>query len=136
MGHSSLLISLKFGIWMIYDMHLTLLSIGHYFKKSNFIRYLKTANRNLYIIKCFFFIYTPFAVAAVTAGLMCGSTGLTGIIGNKALVKPDKVKLSAILARSRKNVHQPCPWPKKKNLSNIGLKGTQIIDLPRAGTIP
>jgi len=70
--------------------------------------------RNLYIIKCFFFIYTPFAVAAVTAGLMCRSTGLTGIIGNKALVKPGKVKLSAIWARSRKNVHQPSPRPKIK----------------------
>jgi hypothetical protein len=48
-------------------------------------------HRNLYIIKCFFFIYTPFAVAAVTAGLMCGSTGLTAIIGYKALVKVGKV---------------------------------------------
>jgi len=39
----------------------------------------------------FFFIYTPFSVAAVTAGLMCGSSGMTGIIGNKALAKLGKV---------------------------------------------
>lgn len=45
---------------------------------------------NLYIIVSFF-IYTPFAVAAVAAGLICGSTGLPGIIGNMALVKLSKV---------------------------------------------
>ena len=77
-------------------------------------------------------------MAAVTARLMCGSTGLTGIIRNKALVKLSKVKLSTISAHSRENVHQPCPKPKKKkkNLRNIGFKGTQIIDLPGAGTVP
>jgi len=92
-------------------------------------------HRNFYIIKCFFFIYTPFAAATVTARLMCGSTGLTGIIRNKALVKPGKVKLSAIWACSHKNIHQPCPRP-KKNLRNTGFKGTQITDLSGAGTVP
>jgi hypothetical protein len=47
MGHSSLLI--LFEIWHLDNlfevtMRLTLLSIGHYFKKSNFIRCLKMAN--------------------------------------------------------------------------------------------
>lgn len=82
-------------------MPLTLLSIGHYFKKIEFYQMSKNGkHRNLHIIQGFFFIYTPFAVAAVTAGLISGSTGLTAVIGNKALVKLGKVKLSAIWARA------------------------------------